>query len=1224
MTELSNKSSGSGDEKSNSDFWQGLFNATPDEPRRLEMQKGAPSQAAPTNSSSESKSAYRKSDGKTRKVAAPKKHGSRSEKQVRTKKQAKQHNFRDTTKRIGFNPTNQASPIGQTDTYKTSDAKSYFRPGFMSMLFGAVLPVAALVIETNTHEMARQFFDPFPTIFHIFLFLLIPISTTLTWLATRLNLSPLYSMMSLASGMALGISVLYTLMLAPLAPMFIGLLLPYGTGLLGLSPLLSIPVILLCGGTICKLADRHPTFFDAHQLKHLGHLIILVMVVAVELPSTLTRAQLAEATQPGPKAGDAIAWLRKWGSRDVLLRACYERSGEATDILGSLVEHQHPVRVEQARDLYYKVTGVAFNTVPIPASFRGTIKNAGLIDDPAGLNADVKDEFDLDPDIAGELVSGVARGLSVSNSTISGNLDGSAGLASLDWDFTFENVSPIAREARANILLPPNAVVSRATLWLDEVRKETVIQERNEARQTYQQAVMQHKRDPLLVSMSGKDSVLVQCYPVAKGTKTRIRLHIVAPMVVTDNKEAAVVLPTFEERNFAIPIQHKIALEGKTEISIAGIGSGANESKVANASIDNSLLGRFAAIPHVGLAWGESPATLTMRPPDTPVEARQVDYFALPDGIFRAGATARDFVKQQNLQEQKHLTIIVDKSITMAPYINEIVDGLATAPDNLNVTLVQVKDGEELLLDARTPRDQRFKLAIDKLKTTACVGGQIDSNALISALSSLGRRDQILWIHAAQPLSENSAYLNMQLRGRSLKLHDLQVASGPNVILNESYRCPGVTRVVRVGNLSQDINVFLHNVANGTIRRSATTNGYRGAGENTELAQLQAYKLAVARFQNGDLAGAFEIANRYHLVTPVSSAVVTEDVDLSKVQEEVVEEKTSKDLSSKAAEVLGSLNSFGTLGPVCEDAKRQVTDVGIMTAGDTPADEGHVSAGTVPLPPPQPVSPPLSKEIPRSRFGGSLQQTKLARLAFEPSKWKSGKLNAPQSRRDTNFYSSGSGGGFGDAYSSQSSAPAVGNNEYYSGSASTAEPLPQAESKKKEAYYDAKPMSRPESMATGTLTPTTPPVLSDFRTKSLESNNAKQEHAFFPRESVTDKLTSLSAASSVSGSTNGTIGPQSGDESAQMKVNDSYYNTGDSPPQQTGNSAEGFDQIFGHNDRAAMCCDVATPRSGAVTKILWSLLFAVGVPLSVLCFIGLRLYSMSKRETLKSPTDWNK
>ncbi len=1211
MSERSNNSSGSGDEKSNSDFWQGLFNSMPAEPRRLEMQKGAPSQTAPKNS----RFAYRK----TRKVAAAKKHGSRSEKQVRTKKQAKQHNFRDTTKRIGFNPANQASPIGQTDTYKTSDAKSYFRPGFMSLLFGAVLPVAALVIETSTHEMARQFFDPFPTIFHVFLFLLIPISTTLTWLAVRLNLSPLYSMMSLASGMALGISVLYTLMLAALAPMFIGLLLPYGTGLLGLSPLLSIPVILLCGSTICKLADRHPTFFDAHQLKHLGHLIILVMVVAVELPSTLTRAQLAEATQPGPKAGEAIAWLRKWGSRDVLLRACYERSGEATDILGSLVEHQHPVRVERARDLYYKVTGVAFNTVAIPASFRGTIKNAGLIDDPAGLNADVKDEFDLDPDIAGELVSGVARGLSVSNSTISGNLDGRAGLASFDWDFTFENVSPIAREARANILLPPSAVVTRATLWLDEVRKETVIQERNEARQTYQQAVMQHKRDPLLVSMSGKDSVLVQCYPVAKGTKTRIRLHIVAPMVVTDNKEAAVVLPTFEERNFAIPIQHKIALEGKTQISIAGIGSGANESKVANASIDNSLLGRFAVIPHVGLAWGESPATLTMRPPDTPVEARQVDYFALPDGIFRAGATARDFVEQQNSQEQQHLTIIVDKSITMAPYINEIVDGLATAPDNLNVTLVQVKDGEEVLLDARTPRDQRFKLAIDKLKTTACEGGQIDSKALISALSSPGRRDQILWIHAAQPLSENSAYLNMQLRGRSLKLHDLQVASGPNVILNESYRCPGVTRVVRVGNLSQDINVFLHNVANGTIRRSATTHGYRGAGENTELAQLQAYKLAVARFQNGDLAGAFEIANRYHLVTPVSSAVVTEDVDLSKVREEV-EQKTSKD---KAAEVLGLLNSFGTLGPSCEDAKRQVTDAEIMTAGDAPADSGRVSAGMVPQPPPQPVSPPQSKEIPRSGFGGSLQQTKLARLAFEPSKWKSGKLNAPQSRRDTNFLGSGSGDGFGDAYSSQSSAPAVGNNEYYSGSASTAEPVPQAESKKKEAYYDEKPMAPAVSMPTSTL-PTTPRILNDFRTKSLESENAKQEHAVFPMESVTDKLTSLSAASSVDGATNGTIGPQSGDESAQMKVNETYYNKGDSPPQpqQTGSSLEGFDQIFGHNDRAAVCCGVATPRSGAVTKILWSLLF--GVPLSVLCFIGLRLYSMSKRESLKSPTDWNK
>ncbi len=1224
MTELSNNgSSGSGDKKSNTDFWQGLFNAMQDESLWLEMQKGAPAQAAQTSgeaevkSSNDVKSRYRSGNGKSvGKVGTPRKHGSRAEKRpAPEKKRAKQHNFRETTRRIGLNPANQASPIGHTDTHKKSEGKAYFRPGFLSLVFGAVLPITALVIETNTHEMARLYFDPFPTIFHIFLFLLIPISTILTWLAVRLNLSPLYSMMSLASGMALGISVLYTLMLIPLAPMFWGLLFPYGIGFLGLSPLFSIPVILICGNTICKLADRHATFFDAHQLKHLGHLIILVMVVAVELPSTLTRAQLAEASKSSVKAGQAISWLRKWGNRDVLLRACYERSGEATDILGSLVEQQHPVSVEKARDLYYKVTGVAFNTVPIPASFRGTIKNAGLIDDPAGLNAEVKDEFDLDPDIAGELVSGVARGLSVSDSTISGSLDGSAGLASLDWDFTFENVSTIAREARANILLPPNAVVTKATLWLNELKKETVIQERNEARQTYQQAVMEHKRDPLRISMSGKDSVLVQCYPVAKGTKTRIRLHIVAPMVVTDYSEAAVVLPTFEERNFAIPIQHKIALEGKTRISVAGIESAANNATVVNARIDNSLLGRFAAIPHVRRTWDESPAPLTMRPPDSPIEARKLEYFALPDGLFQAGIVAGNYVQQPEATGRKNLTIVVDKSVTMAPYINEIVDGLASAPDNLNVTLVQVKDADELLLDSCPVNDSKYKTALDNLKTTPCEGGQIDSNALNDALQSRrGRANQVLWIHAAQPLSENPYYLNIALRERLLKLHDLQVASGPNVILNESYRCPGVTRVVRVGSLSSDINVFLKNIANGTIRRSATTHSFQNAGQNSELAQLQAYKLAVARFQDGDLNGAFEIANRYHIVTPVSSAVVTDDLDISKVEEECAE-KASKDMPSRSAEVFGSIggslssvvNMKSALGPVCHDTKRQLTDVEFLKV-DRPQAEGVCASGLVP--PPAPVATPapskeVYKRLPTSSFS-TLLPTQHEQEKGRTTNRLQGKMSLLQPSAKSDFH----GTGFGDAFSSQSSdlpsSPPVSNNEYYSRAAGAPPSMVQAQlARKKEFNYNSRP------------TPSEPSVR-EFRARA--ETKTEQKPLLLSTETAVDKLSSLScAAGSVSGGTNGTIGPQAGiDPNAQMRVNvnDTYNNTG------TPREAEGSDEDYAQNKSMEMPCTANSPAT--CRSMLWQLLISVGAGLLLLTFIAFRLYSVGKRESLQSPKEWNK
>lgn len=854
-----------------------------------------PLPAAPAHARKQQASARRRSQKSAQSAGekSPREKGFTKRGPKRERKlEKKPHTFKETTQRIGFSPALNTSPIGHADTHRTDAELRVHKPGFLTLVFGVLLPVAAMSFELTTHTMAKMAFDPFPTLSHVLLFLLVPASNFLTWLAVRLNLSSLYSMVSLSGGMALGIAILYSLMLLPMTPMFLATA-AIGIGFLGLAPLLSIPVTLMCGKTICQLADRHKTFFDAHQLKHLGHLIILVMVIAVELPSTLTRANLSMATDPN-KSAEAINWLRQWGSQDVLLRACYERSGEATDILGSLAEHQHPVSVDQARRIFYQVTGVSFNSVPIPPSFRGTIRNAGLLSDPAGLNADVKDEFDLDPDIAGELVSGVARGLSLSQSSMSGTLDGANGIAALDWDFTFDNVSTIAREARAKILLPPDAVVTGATLWLDDLKKETVIQERGLARQTYQESVMSHKRDPLLVSMAGKDSVLVQCYPVVKGTRTKIRLHIVAPLVITGDLEESLVLPTFEERNFAVTNPHKISLTSKNKISVPGRETNLAEKNglfELNTSFDNALLARFEAVPRINGMWKEAPGELTIRPPESSAQARQELYPNLPDSIL-GGAGSGIPVAANLSAKPKGLTIVIDKSITMAPYIKEIVAGLKAAPTTLPVSIVEVKDGYSLLCAEARSNQPNFQNGLATLLENKCEGGQTDAPALEAVFAEHSRGGHsasranmdVLWIHAAQPINETSVDSTISAirsgQPDMPALYDLQVASGPNAILSDSYKYAKLNRVVRTGKLSDDIATFLENFAGNKIRRCATTIGTNQASSAPEVAQVQAYKLALARYQAGDSFGAYKLAARYHLVTPVSSAVVTDEVPM--------------------------------------------------------------------------------------------------------------------------------------------------------------------------------------------------------------------------------------------------------------------------------------------------------------------------------------------------------
>lgn len=772
------------------------------------------------------------------------------------------------------------------DDLKNSHSKDKHipKPGLVMLFFGVFLPVCAMLFEYKTHIMARNFLDPFPTINHYLLFSVIPISCFLTWLAARTNIISVYAITALGAGMALGVSILYSLMLLPMTPL---LFLMFPLGLLGLAPLFSIFQTLRAGNTICAIASRHDTFFDPHQFKHLGHLIILVMVVAVELPSTLTRIHLTDAASYDQvKAQQSLDWLRAWGSRDVLLRACYERSGRATDLVGSLYEHQHPVSVNKARNVYYKVTGVPFNAVAIPASFRGTIQHNGLISDPARLNAGAVDEFDLDPDIAGEMVQGVARGLSVTESKIEGKVDANAAVAALDWTFNFANISKVPREARAKILLPPNAVVTRATMWIDGIEKEAKVMGRSRARATYQRAVVTHKRDPLLVSMQGKDTVLVQCYPVLKGSDTKVRLHIASPLKVK-GKEAILNLPMFAERNFTFPQAHTIVLESKTGFKtnngIFKTAKAGNNFKL-NSKLDNKLLARAKA--------------------DIAIERdANIKFARLAKPLFNLmNAPVNNVVP---FEKPKKLTVVVDKSKSMAPYMAKIKEGLKNIPKGIDVYLIEVGDSGYSMITKNIgePSQQRklyldpkvstikFSDAINLLDRTKCDGGRVNSNTIARLLlnnsSTAGTAyGDILWIHGAQPVagSRDKQYVERISKFMPTKLYDLQIASGPNALFDKSSMVKNFIRVPRSGDLKADLNNLF-----ASWKKAPEANFVEICDENTvktipEFEKLVAYKEVLEKYYLGDQYGASALAVSHHIITPVTSAVVTDDKIIRKYE----------------------------------------------------------------------------------------------------------------------------------------------------------------------------------------------------------------------------------------------------------------------------------------------------------------------------------------------------
>src|SRR5262245_59477396 len=88
---------------------------------------------------------------------------------------------------------------------KKKDSSSFF------LFFGVIVPLLAVAVETRWHICAQSFFDPFPTTSHVLLFLLIPLSNFMAWLAKKRDMSDFYAFTLLSGGMAMGIAVLYSL-----------------------------------------------------------------------------------------------------------------------------------------------------------------------------------------------------------------------------------------------------------------------------------------------------------------------------------------------------------------------------------------------------------------------------------------------------------------------------------------------------------------------------------------------------------------------------------------------------------------------------------------------------------------------------------------------------------------------------------------------------------------------------------------------------------------------------------------------------------------------------------------------------------------------------------------------------------------------------------------------------------------------------------------------------
>lgn len=728
------------------------------------------------------------------------------------------------------------------------------RAGITTFTIAILIPAATFLIELVTGICAGAFFDPMPTVLHILLVASVPLINLALWSAILSKQLQHRNLLSWANGIAIGIAIFYSILFVPLmVPGMIGIIF-FGFGLLPLAPVLSLLGAVMLRSKLRRMGGdaglKLPGFWR-------GAGIAWLLLVAVELPTIVTRVGIQKAISTDPETQHTgIRWLRALGREETLLRACYGYTARAqsTDVFSWLFTGSERASSEQARTIFFRVTGRAFNTEPAPKVRTGRGDWDGLAD------------WTWDDDQGGENVGGRIKGLFLASSRLDTTINPDAVWSYSEWTMEFRNDSIQQREARAQILLPPGGVVSRLTLWVNGEEREAAFAGRSQTREAYQKVAIQQRRDPVLVTTAGPDRVQMQCFPVPpNGGLMKIRIGITAPLALSSETNGLVRLPAVLERNYTIRKDFSHAVWAQA--------AGGLESDCPSLALEPSNHGQLALRGQMtdhDLATARA-VLRVHRSPNRP--------FAWTKDTRNPG---ENFIRQEILAHTNttttNLIFVLDGSADMASHWPAITEALRKLPATIQPTVLIASDRVETFTNLTTLARQRPR------------GGQDNVPALLEAWNLAVRRPDscIIWIHGPQPLKLTPSAGLLQAIERTPQrpiIYEIPTAPGPNRVIEELDALRSFHSVLRTSTVAQDLERLAAQiqgqVASWKIRRSQVDTQVLaeadGAIEGTlHLARLWAND-SVARLQSDrKTTEAIKQAALFQLVTPVSGAVVLE------------------------------------------------------------------------------------------------------------------------------------------------------------------------------------------------------------------------------------------------------------------------------------------------------------------------------------------------------------
>ena len=399
---------------------------------------------------------------------------------------------------------------------------------------GVVLPAAALLIESQLHTWKQTFLDPIPTPWHVAAIFAVAIINLACVFLTPAALARRRRPPGTLNGFAIGVPLVYAIIFLPGLPIaLIGLIVLLE--ILPLSPYLAVFAGIRARSWIAQ-GTRLPRVLGLPPTL-LGLLPAFLLLLLPEVHGILTTGWIAKAASADTvESASAVRLLRKFGDERTMAAAARgeTRFRNRASLLPFGLLARRTAGADAASRVWYRVTG--------ERSPAGRTSATTSFSCPRGSAAG--SEIDL------------------TASRLDGVVDAPGSNVYMQWTLTFRNGARGQGETVTDLLLPPGAVVSRATLWIDGQEREAAFAGRHQAEDAYER-VVSYRRDPLLVTASGNGRVRVRGFPVVREKDFQLRIGITAPLVLESPVRGAIVLPRLVDREFSLApgVRHAVWIE---------------------------------------------------------------------------------------------------------------------------------------------------------------------------------------------------------------------------------------------------------------------------------------------------------------------------------------------------------------------------------------------------------------------------------------------------------------------------------------------------------------------------------------------------------------------------------------------------------------------------------------------------------------------------------------